>query len=370
MDNILYIGPYREFSGMGNAARQYIRSIIESGDNISIRPSYNIFKPFPTEEVGNDILELESNSSRSYHKVIQHCYPHQAVMDRRFGQNICITHIESFGYNNIISQHLNILDTVVVGSNHSAKSLVSAGVIPEKIKVIPEPIDLNGISEYQKNNPKEEKKNSAFSFYTIADFVDRKNLDKIIMAYAMTCDELDGIDLVIKLKSFANTDIHINESVEYTLSKIYATMRRAHMKKPKIILGETKHEAILYLHNNNDCFINVSSGESFGYSTLEAMCFNNNIIVNRNIGSSEIIEENCGNFVETSKKECVDSDRLYYIYNTINQTWENPDISSLINNMFKSMYETKESKELRMSAQKEASKKYSMEVVSKQFKSL
>jgi glycosyltransferase involved in cell wall biosynthesis len=369
MDNILYVGPYREFSGMGNAARQYIKALIHSGANVSVRPSYNIFKPLPSEEIDNEILEAESNFSKSYHKVIQHCYPHQVVLDKRFGQNIGIVHVESIGYHNNIAQHLNILDNIVVGSNFCAKSLMGAGVDPSKIRIIPEPIDLAIISDYKENN-KPETKDSSFCFYTISDFIDRKNLIKLITAYSLVCDQNEDIELVIKLKGFANTDIHISESVDYALSKIYSTIRRSYMKKPKIILGETKYDAILYIHNNNDCFINVSSGESFGYSTLEAMSFNNNIIVNKNIASAEILDENCGNFVDTSKTECFDSDRLYYLYNTINQQWESPSIPSLVQNMFKSIYESKDNKHQRIEAQTQAIKKYDMETVSEQMRLL
>ena len=365
MDNILYIGPYREFSGMGNAARQYIKALVASGDNISIRPSYNIFKPFPKEEIGNEILELESNFSKSYHKVIQHCYPHQVVLDKRFQQNICITHLESMGSNQTIAQYLNIMDTIVVGSNYCVKALSSNGVDPSKIKIIPEPIDLEIVSSYKENNPPKAKTSSAFSFYTICDFVDRKNLDKMILAYSLACDKLDDIELVIKLKSFTNTDIHINESIEYFLSKIYSTIRRNNIRKPQILLGETKYDTILYMHNNHDCFINVSSGESFGYSTLEAMAFENNIMVNKHIGSSEIIQENCGNLVETKSCQCLDSDRVYYLYNSINDYWFVPEVSSIIENMYKSIYESKENKKQRIDSQKEAIKQYSIENVAR-----
>lgn len=370
MDNILYIGPYREFSGMGNASRQYIKALIQSGDNISIRPTYNIFKPMPVEEIDNEILELESNFSKSYHKVIQHCYPHQVVLDKRFGKNICITHLESCGYNQMMSQYLNLLDTVVVGSNYCSKSLIDAGADPSKIRVIPEPIDLDAVSSYVGSNAKQDSKDASFSFYTICDFVDRKNLDKLIIAYSLACDQADGIELVIKLKSFANTDIHINESVEYFLSKAYSTMRRNHIKKPRIILGETKYNAVLYLHNNHNCFVNISSGESFGYSTLEAMAFNNNIIVNKNIGSTEILEENCGNFVSTTNVSCVDSDRVYYLYNTVNQYWSMPEVPSIIENMYKCIYESKENKKQRIEAQNLAIQKYSIDNVAQQIKSL
>lgn len=365
MDNILYIGPYREFSGMGNAARQYIKALIKTGHNISIRPIYNLFKPYPITEIDNDILELESNFSKTYHKVIQHCYPHQLTFDRRFEKNIAIVHLESFGYKSLISEYTNIMDMIVVGSNFVYKSLVQSGSDPQKIRIIPEPIDLEVVNLYKQNNKQEDRK--AFSFYTICDFVDRKNLDKIITAYGLAYDIDDNVELIIKLKNFSNTDIHINETVDYTLGKIYTTLRRNHIKKPKIILGNTKHDAIMYLHHNNDCFINASSGESFGYATLEAMAFNNNVIVNDKIGSSEILAEHCGLLTETKTIGCVDSDRIYYQYNTIDNNWYEPQLESLIENMYKASNETPSLKQRRIDSQNSQLNKFSTDTISQYF---
>jgi len=365
MDNILYVGPYREFSGMGNASRQYIKSLIRSGHNISIRPIYNIFKPYPAQDIDNEILELENNFSKSYHAVIQHCYPHQLVLDKRFNNNIGIVHLESNNYGSSIIEYLSIMDKIIVGSNITIKNLSACGMDPNKLHMIPEPIDIEPISYYKNNN--QGNKNTAFSFYTIADFVDRKNLDIIIKAYSLAFDQDDGVDLVIKLKNFSDTDIHINETLDYYLAKIYNILKRKNIKKPRLIFGNTKYEGILYMHHNNDCFINCSSGESFGYSTLEAMAFNNNIIVNEKISSSEIITDNCGLLTKTKPENCNDSDRLYFHYNTIDNIWVKPELDSLIMNMYKAANENDEQKQNRIRSQNDRLQFFTLDKISDAF---
>lgn len=362
MDNILYIGPYREFSGMGNAARQYIKALIRAGYNVSVRPIYNLFKPYPIEDIDNEIVELESNFSKSYHAVVQHCFPHQFTLDKRFDHNIGVVHLESQGYGYGIADYIDLMDSIIVPSNYVYKTLAYAGIDAKKIHVIPEPIDLDYISQYKQD--KTNKK--VFSFYTICDFIDRKNLDKIITAYSLAFDKEDPVELIIKLKNFSSTDIHIGETIDYTLSKIYETLKRNHINKPKIVCGNTKYDGIMYLHNHNDCFINASSGESFGYATLEAMAFNNNLIVNDKIGSCEIVAENCGYITNVTQTTCLDRDRLYHQYNTIDNTWFTPELSSLISNMYRATGETDSDKQHRILAQNQWLQNFSIDNISQQ----
>lgn len=362
MDNILYIGPYREFSGMGNASRQYLKALIRTGHNISIRPIYNIFKPYPSTDIDDEILDLESNSSKSYHTVIQHCYPHQITLDKRFDKNIAIIHIESSSINSIIKQHVDIIDGIIVGSNQTAKTLYLSGINPSKINVVPEPIDIRSISDYKEREKKQNK--NTFNFYTLCDFVSRKNIDKILIAYVLCCDHYTDIDLIIKTKNFSNIDINLNEAIEYYLSKIYAVFKKKYAAKPKLFIGESKYDAVLYLHNNNDCYINVSSGESFGFGTLEAMAFNNNLIVNEKIGSAEIVGERCGLLNKCSTIPCFDPDRLYYLYNNIDDLWFEPETNDLILNMHKAINETQEEKKARILAQNNKLQEFTIESTS------
>jgi glycosyltransferase involved in cell wall biosynthesis len=363
MSNILYIGPYREFSGVGNASRCYIKSLIESGHNISVRPIYNIFKSCPESEIDSDIIDLESNFSKKYHTVIQHCYPHQLTFDKRFDQNIGIINLDSSNYFDNLTDNINMMDRLIVPSRF-IRDTISTKNLSTPVDIVPEPIDIDLIKRYKENNITDQRK--TYRFYTIADFIPKKNLDKILLAFLRAFGEDDDVELIIKTKNFSNENLQLGQAIEYEFGKIYDSIKHI-TKKPKIISGETKKESILYLHNNSDCYINACYGESFGYSSLEALAFNNNIIVNGDSGPSEIVDDGCGHIIKNKEIQCCDNTRIYYRYNTHDQLWYEPEINSIIQNMFLALYETEEQKSLRIEKQNIKMEKYSIQTVAKYF---
>jgi hypothetical protein len=365
MDNILYIGPYREFTGVGNASRAYIKSLIKTGHNISIRPIYNIYKNYPIEDTDQDIYELESNFSKKYHKVIQHCYPHQVCYSNKFDKNIAIINVDSYGQKSGSTQYLDIMDTIVVGSNFAKNELINK--TKTEIVVIPEPIDYESIENYRANNVQQ---NNNFSFYCILDYVSRKNIDSILICFSKLVSYYDDIDLVIKTKSYGGNDNFVKEELEFRLGEIYEILRNANVKKPKVIIGEIQKDGLYYIHHNNSCIINVSGAESFGYSTLEAIAFQNNVICNKKISSSEIVSDNCGLLVDTETDICMDKDRLFPIYNTTLQYFQKPIMNSLLTQMEKAINETVSHKEQRQKNQIEKIKKYTTESISELLKSI
>lgn len=366
MDNILYIGPYREFSGMGNASRAYIKALAQTGHNISIRPIYNIHKNYPETSLDPEILELESNFSKQYHKVIQHCYPHQLCYDSRFDHHIGIIHLESSNYKNNILQNLLLMDTIVVGSSITKDQLQNR--ISTKIQVIPEPIDLSVIETY-KNQHLNKKDHKQFNFYCLGEWINRKNFNQIILCFIRLCSYYDNINLIIKTKSNSMDDNLLKNQIEYNLGQNYDILKNNN-KKPKILIGDIDINGIYYIHNNNDCFLNISKGESFGYSTLEAMAFGNNIIVNDKIGSSSIVSGGCGMIVETEQEKCMDPDRIYHIYNTIDQYWQNSISDSLYGCMELAINENDEQRYARQNRQKEKIKNYDITNIAELFNRL
>lgn len=368
MSNILYIGPYREFSGMGNAARKYIKALLVAGHNIGIRPIFNTFKTYPENDIDYEILELESNVAKPYDIVIQHCYPHQLNYDHRFNKNIGIIHLEAMNYYEHFIDYINTMDEVIVGSNYVYKSLVHRDNLRTKIKIVPEPIDIEYLSQYQNNNISQKRNN--YSFYVVADLVDRKNIYDILKAYIMLYDSGDNVDLVLKLKNYSSQDINIDQVVEYEFSKIYGKYRKNNFKKPQIVFGDTNYESLLYIHNNNDCLINISSGESFGYSALEALCFNNNVITTKNSATSELLGDYGGLLIDVNKSRCEESNRIYYMYNSHHQWWYKPDLESLMLNMDMARNESLSNKEKRINYQNSIISNYSINTVAKQLMTL
>lgn len=359
MDNILYVGPYREFSGIGNASRMYIRSLIKTGHNISIRPIYNIHREYPEQEIDDEILELELNFSKKYHKIIQHGYPHQFCYNSNFDQHIGIVHLESSNYFANIIQYISMMDRVIVGSNFVKQQIQK--YIPN-VDVVPEPIDTEQISEYRNNHIKQQS--DTFNFYCISEWLSRKNIDKIILAFIRLSNYYEHIELVVKTKSVFHGDDNVRESIDYMLSKMNNLVNTKKIKKPKIVIGESNLDGIYYIHNNNDCLINISSGESFGYPVLESMAFGNNIIGNNKGAIFELIKDGCGLSVNTESVPCLDEDRQYPLYNSAFQYFDNPFINSLYENMQIAINENENEKIKRTEKQQEKIQKYSIENVS------
>lgn len=364
MTKILYVGPYREFSGMGNAARKYIQSLNLAGYDLAIRPSYNIYKPYPEEEINTDILSLEKNHYKKYDVCIQHCYPHQVYISSSFDRNICITHLESSEYGADIENYLTDIDQIVTGSSVVRNTLVNCGINKDAVVVIPEPIDIKSIYSYREINPKH--LTSEFNFYSIGEFSQRKNIETIVLAFSILSAEFDNISLTIKTnkKSSSDLDEHtIRDAIE-TTNSIFPISEHIR-KKAKIVLGYTEYKNILALHNSSDCYINLSSGDSFGYSTLEAMAFDNNIIVTSGIGAQDIIGK-CNTLeVESTYSNCQEPYKNYYMYNSVHNMWHIPSLNSLVSNMRKAILENHINKTDRIICQRNHILKFDMENIVK-----
>jgi glycosyltransferase involved in cell wall biosynthesis len=364
MNNILFIGPYREFSGAGNASRNYIKSLIKTGNNISIRPIYNLYTDYEDVSLDQDIIELEANYSKKYHTVVQHCYPHQLSYNNKFDKHVGILHFESCGYKSNILQYLSILDHIIVGSDFMKNDLKPK--IRSKISTIPEPIDLEDIYGYRDSNCPKDR--NSYSFYIIADWVSRKNILDVVLAFANIASYYPNIELVIKTKSHTGEDTDIQRIIEYELSRLYNSI--SYKIKPKIVVGEIAKEGIYYIHNNNDCYINISSGESFSYSSLEALAFNNNIIVSRKTSQENFAKNNCGLVVNTETENCSDNTKIFPMYNSNKQYWSKPILKSLEEKMFEALQETKDQKNKRIEAQTEEIKNYTVDCVADQLKKI
>ena len=87
--NVLFIGPYRQNDGWGNAAKAYIKALagIESV-NLCIRP---IYMGSSICEIDEDIIEFEYNSFDEYDLVIQNVLPSFCDYSSSFKKNVSIT---------------------------------------------------------------------------------------------------------------------------------------------------------------------------------------------------------------------------------------------------------------------------------------
>ena len=93
---VLYISNYKDGTGWGNAATDYILAMDSVGIDVVCRSiSFNGEKG----EVHPRILELERKSSRHSNVCIQHLLPHMLDYNGRFEKNIALYESETSNFN-------------------------------------------------------------------------------------------------------------------------------------------------------------------------------------------------------------------------------------------------------------------------------
>jgi len=342
MKNILYIGPYKENTGLGRTARRYVDALGYNLDiNLSIRPIYFSAHLDYGNESGKDYVEFEDNSSQAYDMVIQHGYPNCFEYHADFGENICIPEINTYNIGHTgWTERLNMMDTVIVPSEWTHKSIVDAGC-ESKIKRIPEPFNLEHFNKTYE--PIYELDEEAFVFYYIASHKDKNNINALVAAFFLEFQSHDNVNLVIKTHKEGFTDSETERIVIYDIEQLEKCLRIDYdsVVKPHILVGQYQQEYIMRLHYQADCFVNVSRCENFGASSIESMLFNNLTIVNKGSGPNTYIDHKNG-FEINSFLSHVYSKDFYVPYEyTIYEQWREPYLDSIRKQM-RLAYETTE----------------------------
>lgn len=340
MKNILYIGPYKENTGLGRSARRYIDALGYNLDiNLSIRPIY--FSPYldTGNESGKDYVEFEENYSKSYDMVIQHGIANCFEYREEFGENIAITDIDTMGiYHTGWIDRINMMDRVIVQSNWSKQSLEQAG-LTTRAQVLPEPFDL---SKFHHNyDPLFSNPNNDFVFYYIGKHQDKNNIKALLAAFFLEFQKHDDVKLIIKTDISGFDHQEAEKIITYDIQQVERSLRinSKYVQAPHVIIGYYEQEYMMRLHNQCDCYVNVCRCESFGASAIESALFGNLTIVNEGIGANTYINQTNGLEIESFLTNVYSKD--YYMENTytIYEQWRDPYLDSIREQM-RLAYET------------------------------
>lgn len=330
MQNILYLGPYKENNGLGKCSKRFVDALITNTDiNLAIRP---VFYQKPSEILffNNEIYsEFEENSFKYYDAVIQHGCPAMFEYHKSFGKNIGISQIETknIGHSGWIEK-INLLDEIITHSIYSVDSLMDSGTTTS-IRILPEPYDLSMYSATDSQDFFTFKENKPFIFYTIGSYIPKNNIKGIILAYLLEFDKHEGTQLFIKTHSYSQHSDDLKRMIEYDIEMTKNVIRKNNLPDIDILCGYLDDSDILRLHKSSNCYINCVKGDSFGSSAIEAMLSNKLVINTKHIGSNTYINSQNGILVESSPIN-VYSDS-YFDKNTftIYEEWYEPNIASL-----------------------------------------
>ena len=329
--NGLFIAPYRQNDGWGFAAADYLEAINTQIKNLSARPIYYVNNY--VSKVNDTVLNCENKSFDNYDIVFQKCLPHSMTIDKSIKKNVGITMLETNDISKSVSVlNMNGMDEICVPSNQEAKTLKKSGVTTN-IKVISQPIN---VEMFKKNRDTKINFNSlvdkTFKFYTIGEYVERKNLFDLIAAFRLAFSNLDNVSLIIKTNAQS-------KQLLQEFQKFKKDMGTHKQHKQEIVVSERLSETdMIGLHNACDCFVMPSYGESFCRPAAEALVLGKTPIVTDNTGMTDFINNDNGFLIRSKKCPVITKNKtlseVFDIYNAY-EHWYRPDLYHLIECMQK-----------------------------------
>lgn len=330
MKDVLFIGPYRQKDGWGRAAHDYVTALSMTDFNVSAKP---LFMAMNIEsKISSTVRTVEDNVFKKRPDVvIQNVLPH--YMDHQYGcHNIGISYFETRGWRPIgWSRHLNLMDEIWVSSN-TEKEILRGENVTVPINVVPMPIDLSWI------NPDAEPLDipeieGCFVFYFIGEMISRKNITALLVAYHREFGRNEPVKLIIKtsrlLKSAEEISIRLQKDIFQIKSDIRIYRQPEQYNSEFIITDFLSLEELNGLHVLGDCIVLPSRGESLSRPIMEAMAAGNDIVVTGNTPMAELVQD-CGGFIIDSHLVPVmaKDPPIKQLY-TAHETWQEPSIFSL-----------------------------------------
>jgi glycosyltransferase involved in cell wall biosynthesis len=318
--------------------------------------------------IPKEIEELENKEISKFDVIIQNTLPHLFEYDARFGVNIGLIHTECSHWNKTIwPSRINKLDHLLVPSTRCVKNCKESGVTIN-IDNIGIPDDME---KYNQGYPFLPVKGveDKFLFYFIGEYIERKNVQMLVSAFNLEFNKNDNVGLILKLNKSGHTPVQLAEKVSKDISEIKKFLKKhsSYSLYPKetIITAKLSNTEINSLHQMGSCFVMPSAGESWCKPAFDALGFGNTPIVTAGIGPSDFITRSTGYLIESVENQCLVSDNpLPYLY-TAQQTWMEPSLFSLREQMRKAY---KQNRDKKIANSESVVKKYSYENVGQEMK--
>jgi len=321
--NILFLGPYRQVDGWGNASRNLATSLTHSKHNVTIQPLH--FVPnWQVGPLGEELDRLENNRFDKYDVVIQYALPHYLTKIPNV-INIGVFLLEVNNINNSLwTYYINQMDAAWVVNDKDINTLKNSKVtIP--CENIPIPIDTekySNISVKKYQFPPNVCDNNTFILYYIGSNEERKNLRDIITTYYLSFKEYDNVLLVLKTNVGQSNEI--SELVTDIQNRLRLYKDNKYYPHIHVINNFLSNENLALLHQTAHCYVNLSHGEACGMDIVDAIGFNSMVITPKNNGTDTYIKDKISVYTIESPVD-IARPPIPMVFNG-NTTWQNIDV--------------------------------------------
>lgn len=340
-NSLLYISNFLEATGYSEAARNLCKSIFYQdfptiANNIKL--THDIIEP---DKVIKELLNRNSRYTKDkYGSPITpnisliHSLPYFFQYDSYFKYNIGRFDWEC---DNFISsswpKYCNLMDRLWVASSFQ-KTIMKQAAITTPIDIVPHPIDRNRF-EYNDNRPgfvsHLKRDTGNYVFYTIGEFVSRKNYEGLLRAWHSHFSIYDKVELIIKTSKSGTVKAELDKILEGLNEHVKRSLKvnKRWVKDPIFVTERFEQEDLDKLHIESDCFVSATHGEGWLQPAQDAMCFGKPCILPKYSGYLDYADDTNSYLVNGFVTNCYGTaDVGPDLYNGY-QKWFEPDISHM-----------------------------------------
>lgn len=358
MKGIKYIGPISDFSGYANAARNYILSLHERGVPITVQPrNFDINPPKVMTDEQKQIFDFLTGRPITYDIVITHLTPDLHPLYRESGKyNISFFAWETSLLHPKWCAALEESDEIWVPCDWNVEAVRNSGIGAPAYK-IPHGIDVNTFNGLEdKQFSIKDVGPTTFKFYSIFQWIYRKNPEGLVRAYFNAFDAED--DVVLILKTYLSGKPSDKEFVRNQIIEIKKDMNIGNY--PRIVLiGDVLSETqLLGLHIYGDCCVSLHRGEGWGLVPFVAGLRGNPVIATGYSGNTEFMNED-NSYLVDNQLTYVSNMKQFNSWYLGNQMWAEPSTVSATDNLRRVYYNREEAKEKGLLLKKDIKEKFS-----------
>ncbi|MCY0878326.1 MAG: glycosyltransferase family 4 protein [Firmicutes bacterium] len=263
-NTIIWRGPVRNASGFASEARSFLKALPMLGIIPRIIDDGGMLSPSTVTNEEERLFGALERVPVTRSTVQIHSVPGWATAPPRHGAVLVRTMFETNALPESWVARLNHMSAVLVPSTFNRETFVAAGISPDKISVVPSPVDTDLYRP-----PRVSAHRDRLHFISLFHWTDRKGWDVLIKAWARAFRANDPVALTIKTTRLENPQANPREDITHLLA---ADGYRAEDVAPIQVILESWSEAqIAAFYQSGDVFVLPTRGEGWGRPILEAM---------------------------------------------------------------------------------------------------
>ena len=344
---VLFAAPYRDGTGYGQAAIQYILAL----DHVGVEVVPGLLKYNQRmADVPERILELEERDIRNPDVVIQNTVPTCFDYNSKAGKNIGLFYTETSNFKSQTDwvRLCNNMDQLWVASEDSVQHVMDSDVTVPTLSV-PIPCDPAKYAKRYEPFPIPEVQEK-FAFYFIAEYQRRKNLVTLLKAFHTEFHKREDVCLVLKVtvpgKSQKESLQEVIDCCTDVKRELGIYQRISDYHEEHIIADYLDEDEVMSLHSTCDCFVMPSFAEGWCMPAFDAMAMGKVPICSDIGGIRDFLGHGCGTLIPVQPEPVFGMSRWSQIPSlyTGTQRWWQCDIYELRQQM-RMMFENKEARE-------------------------